>query len=68
MEENLRTNSEQPQNIPNPMFEIGTKIRWNSVSRDRGKTETPSDRHSPSREWTEFDWGWQEDLEARSNF
>ena len=77
------------------MFEIGTKVRWNSVSRDRGKTETPSDRgvirgmryvwsehlqdwqdryyialdrDSPSREWTEFDWGWQEDLETRSNF
>lgn len=22
------------------------------------------DKDSPSRQWTQFDWGWQEDLEA----
>ena len=90
MEDNQISNSEEPQNIPDPRFKIGTKVRWNSVSGDYASAY-PTDRgvirgmryvwsedlqdwqyeyfialddDSPSRQWTQFDWGWQEDLEA----
>ena len=67
--------------IPKPRFEIGTRVCWNSASRDRGVIRgmryvwsqdlqnwqyqyyIALDLSSPSREWTQFDWGWQEDLE-----
>lgn len=68
--------------IPKPQFEIGTRVRWNSATGDRGVIRgmryvwskdlqnwqyqyyVALDLSSPSREWTQFDWGWQEDLEV----
>ena len=80
MEDNCPSGSAE-LNIPKPRFEIGTRVRWNSQSRDRGVIRgmryvwsqdlqnwqyqyyVALDLSSPSREWTQFDWGWQEDLE-----
>lgn len=85
MEDKRISDLEEPQNIPAPVFEIGTKVRWNSVSGEEGVIRgmryvwsndlqnwqyqyyIALDRDNPSREWTEFDWGWQEDLEALSD-
>ena len=82
MEDNRIPDFNELSDIPHPQFEIGTKVRWNSIAGDRGvitgmryvwnediqnwqyQYYIALNLDSPSYEWTKFDWGWQEDLEA----